>query len=119
MSSGKVGAALMKALESFIQANTSFESSTGFQVLKDDLVKCSSVADMSMVPLRRMIFGFDAALKWGAFLYAALPPLLKKHKNSIHPSFSLEKYTDKVIKLYDIAVGSELLDHCESDDESE
>jgi hypothetical protein len=63
----------LPAVESFVRANSAFESSLPVDSAVADLMPCTTLDQVFEAPLRRQLFTIDAALRWVLFLSLAAP----------------------------------------------
>jgi hypothetical protein len=119
---------LLAAAERFCGENTGFESTAVLEAVKRDLAKAASLNQAALVPLRHKVFGFDAALKWGFFLFTASRRLQEEDGEELPaeladpaswPPLDYAQYASELGAIYDLAVEGAVWEHCESDSSTE
>ncbi|MFA6166483.1 MAG: hypothetical protein WC700_07710 [Gemmatimonadaceae bacterium] len=110
---------LSAAVESFVQSNTNFESSTMLKPVVDDLKACTDLNQLFILPLRQRIFSFSSALVWVVFL-KNMPCAVEDEAPpfSAAVEFSADKALETIASVYDLGMQEAVWDHFEdSDDE--
>jgi len=112
---------LLEAVSVYVETNSGFESTAAVKLVTNDIKACDSAMDLALVPLKRMVFSYDVALKWGVFLMIVVPQLTGGEPSKFVKTFDVKKYLESVIAIYDLAVDSDVRDHLaeSSDDEDE
>ena len=112
---------LFNAIDSFIRANTNFESSVPVNAVIDDMDKCTRLQEIFQSPLQRQLFNMDAALRWALFMRCAPKRALEEGDPAYTDRFDVEAAIDLIAQVYDIGVQEHVWEHFEidSDDDEE
>ncbi len=111
---------LLGAVDSFIRANTNFESSVPINAAIDAMEGLSTREAIFSEPLQRQMFNLEAALRWALFMEVAPARAVEEGDPAFADEFTASKSLALVSGVYDVGVQEAVWEHFEdSDSESD
>ncbi len=114
-------AALFRAIENFIRANSNFESSIPINAAVDELGKSADLTTTFSIPLQHKLLTMEGALQWVLFLSVAPDRAVQEGDAPFSPEapFSSAQALALLAGVYDVGVQEAVWEHFALDDEDE
>jgi len=110
---------LYDAIDSFIRANTNFESSIPINSAIDAMEGFTSRFEIFQEPLQRQMFNLESALLWALFMTKAPKRAETEGEPAFADEYTANRALDLIADVYDVGVQSTVWEHFENSEESE
>ncbi len=96
------------AMRQFLEANTSFESSTAVELVMKEILCATSVLSAFQIPIQHKILDYNGALKWLHFIHIGVINICKDNIET----WDITRSLDYITEVYDIATQNNIWDYC-------